>query len=278
MTEQNPALRVGIIGTGNMGAAIIRGLLAAGKVNCDTLLGSDTAAERLAGLAEQLGFRATADNDEVVASSDVVILAVKPQVMSSVLRALDPRVCENKLFVSIAAGITIGALEQALPESARIVRSMPNTPATVLCAATAIARGAHATDEDLNHVRYLFEAVGSVVTVEEAMLDVVTGLSGSGPAYVLLVIEALADGAVRMGLPRATAQQLAAQTVFGTAKLALESPQHPAQLRDNVTSPGGTTAAGLAALEAGALRHAFISAVEAATRKSVELGRSAAKP
>ncbi|HEY5958299.1 MAG TPA: pyrroline-5-carboxylate reductase, partial [Polyangiaceae bacterium] len=264
--------------TGNMGSAIIRGLLAAGKATRDTLLGSDTATERLLALADQLGFCAVTDNNQLVANSDVVVLAVKPQMMVSVLRGLEPSVCANKLFVSIAAGVTLGTIEQALPEGARVVRTMPNTPVTVLSAATAIARGAHATTADLDRVRYLFEAVGAVVTVDEAMLDAVTGLSGSGPAYVLMTIEALADGGVRMGLPRVTAQQLAAQTVFGTAKMVLESNLHPAQLRDNVTSPGGTTAAGLAALEAGALRHAFISAVEAATRRSIELGRPVAKP
>lgn len=266
-------MRIGILGTGNMGTAIIRGLLAAGKLTPTELCATDTATDRLHALAAQYGFCAIQTNHELVAQSDVIILAVKPPLVTRVLDDVGAEVAQGRLFISIAAGITTQTLDQALPATARAVRTMPNTPAVALAAVTAMAAGSRTTREDLAQVRFLFEALGPVVEVDEAMLDAVTGLSGSGPAYVLLAIEAMADGGVRMGLPRKTAVLLAAQTVFGTAKMLLESDQHPAQLRDNVTSPGGTTIAGLAALEENGARHAFISAVRAATLRSVELGQ-----
>jgi pyrroline-5-carboxylate reductase len=277
MTESYLPIRVGVLGTGNMGAAIIRGLVTAGKLPPSALFASDAATNRLSELASEFGFSPVSSNRALVAQSDVVILAVKPQVIAKVLAEMDEETAAGRLFVSIAAGVTLEALERALPPTARVVRTMPNTPALALAAVTAIARGSRATADDMKTVHALFEAVGRVVEVDESMLDAVTGLSGSGPAYVLLTIEAMADGGVRMGLPRHTAQLLAAQTLFGTAKMVLESKLHPAQLRDNVTSPGGTTIAGLAALEQGAVRYAFVSAVTAATHRSIELGIAAAK-
>lgn len=277
MTDSKNPNHVGILGTGNMGTAIIRGLLAGGKIEASELFATDSATERLDALAKQYGFQAVASNTELVAECNVIILAVKPPMVTRILHEVDPQIAANRLFISIAAGITTSTLEQALPLTARVVRTMPNTPAMALAGVTAMATGSRTTSEDLTRVRYLLEAMGPVVEVDESMLDAVTGLSGSGPAYVLLTIEAMADGGVRMGLPRKTALLLAAQTVFGTAKMLLESDQHPAQLRDNVTSPGGTTIAGLSALEEGGARHAFISAVRAATLRSVELGQMASK-
>jgi pyrroline-5-carboxylate reductase len=276
MDSKQP-IRIGILGTGNMGAAIIRGLLESGRLSPSVLYAADASTDRLNELAEHYGFGAVQSNRVLVAQSDVVILAVKPQIVPRVIDEVGPTVCGTRLFVSIAAGVTTRTLEQLVPPTARVVRTMPNTPAVALAGLTAISKGSRTKPEDMDLVRFLFEAVGSVVEVDESMLDAVTGLSGSGPAYVLLAIEALADGGVRMGLPRHIAQLLAAQTVLGTAKMALESTQHPAQLRDSVTSPGGTTIAGLVALEQGAVRHAFISAVTAATERSIELGQASAK-
>jgi pyrroline-5-carboxylate reductase len=260
-----------------MGAAIVRGLVAAGRLAPAAICATDAATDRLNELAKTYGVTAVQGNRALVAQCDVIVLAVKPQILFRVLDEVGPTVAATRLFISIAAGVTTKALEQALPPTARVVRTMPNTPAIVLASITAMAQGSRAKPEDMDMARFLFESVGQVVEVDESMLDAVTGLSGSGPAYVLLAIEALADGGVRMGLPRRVAQLLAAQTVFGTAKMVLESDLHPAQLRDNVTSPGGTTIAGLSALEAGAVRHSFISAVQAATLRSVELGQAAAK-
>jgi len=259
-----------------MGAAIVRGLATSGKIAKESICATDTAIDRLKELAEEYAITALPSNQALVAQCDVVILAVKPQILFRVLEEVSPTVSASRLFVSIAAGVTTHALEQALPATARIVRTMPNTPAIALASITAIAKGSRTKPEDMDIARFLFESIGQVVEVDESMLDAVTGLSGSGPAYVLLAIEALADGGVRMGLPRQTAQLLAAQTVFGTAKMVLESNIHPAQLRDNVTSPGGTTIAGLSALEEGAVRHSFINAVRAATLRSIELGQLAA--
>jgi pyrroline-5-carboxylate reductase len=193
-------------------------------------------------------------------------------VMDRVLTELGRDVSASHLVISVAAGAPTDALEARLPAGSRVVRAMPNTPATVLAGATAIAAGAHASEADLEVARELFEAVGRVVVLEESLLDAVTGLSGSGPAYIMLIIEALADGGVKVGLHRDTALILAAQTVFGSAKLLLESGEHPGRLKDMVTSPGGTAIAGLHTLESGGLRKTLIDAVEVATKRSLQLG------
>jgi pyrroline-5-carboxylate reductase len=276
MTE--PLLdRVGILGTGNMGTAIIRGLVAAKTVAPTSITAADMAVDKLTTLSETYGIRTTTNNQELVRAANVIVLAVKPQVIGKVLEEIAPIVTADTLVISIVAGVTLSTLETALNHVPRVIRTMPNTPAMALAGVTALAKGTRATAENLQTARILFEAVGRVVEIDESLIDAVTGLSGSGPAYVLLAIEALADGGVRAGLPRATAQLLAAQTVFGTAKMVLESTQHPAQLRDAVTSPGGTTIAGLCALEAAGVRHGFIEAVTAATHRSSELGRLASK-
>jgi pyrroline-5-carboxylate reductase len=262
---------LGFLGAGNMAGALIKGLLHA-DVPPSQILASDAKAERLKHLAKEHGIATTLDNHELVKRADVLVLSVKPQVVDKVLAQVGAEVRAETLVVSVAAGVPIAALESRLPPNARVVRSMPNTPATSLAGATAIAAGTHATEADLDLARQLFEAVGRVVTLEETLLDAVTGLSGSGPAYIMLIIEALADGGVKVGLHRDTALLLAAQTVFGSAKLLLETGEHPGRLKDMVTSPGGTAIAGLHTLESGALRKTLIDAVEAATKRAAELG------
>ncbi|HZU84694.1 MAG TPA: pyrroline-5-carboxylate reductase [Polyangiaceae bacterium] len=262
---------IGFLGAGNMAAALIKGLLHAG-VSPQRIVASDVKPERLEQLQASHGIRTTRDNHALVSGCDVVVLAVKPQVIDRVLTEIGGEVRADQVVISLAAGVTIDALEARLPRGSRVVRSMPNTPATVQAGATALSGGAHARDDDLRVARELFEAVGRVVVLDEALLDAVTGLSGSGPAYIMLVIEALADGGVKVGLHRDTALLLAAQTVFGAARLLLETGEHPGRLKDMVTSPGGTAIAGLHTLESGALRKTLIDAVEAATKRAAELG------
>jgi pyrroline-5-carboxylate reductase len=263
--------RLGFLGAGNMSGALIKGLLHA-KVPAAQIVASDVKAERLQQLHATHGIRTTQDNHALVRDSDVIVLAVKPQVIDKVLTEVGAEIRPDQLVVSVAAGVPIDALEARLAPGTRVVRSMPNTPATVQAGATAIAAGVHAREDDLRVARELFEAVGRVVVLDEGLLDAVTGLSGSGPAYVMLIIEALADGGVKVGLHRDTALLLAAQTVFGSARLLLETGEHPGRLKDMVTSPGGTAIAGLHTLESGALRKTLIDAVEVATKRAAELG------
>jgi len=268
--------RVGFVGGGNMGEALIRGLLGAGKVHPEDIMATDVRPERTAQLAKQFGIIAHADNLRLVRESDVVILAVKPQVMAAVLAEIAPAVTAKHLLISIAAGVATGTIRAALGKEARIIRVMPNTPALVLQGAAAIARGQGLGPDDLATAEEIFGAVGRVVVLDEEQMDAVTGLSGSGPAYVAIVIEALADGGVRVGLDRATAMTLATQTVLGAARLLAETGMHPAALKDMVSSPGGTTIAGISALEEGGIRTTLIQAVERATQRSRELGRGPA--
>jgi pyrroline-5-carboxylate reductase len=224
--------------------------------------------------ADLPGLSLAANAGEVAAKSDVILLAVKPQDMQPLLESLSEngkRQTSKPLFLSIAAGITLKQLESGLGGSARVIRSMPNTPALILQGASAFASGKYATDTDARLASRVLGAVGTAQEVPEKLLDAVTGLSGSGPAYVYTVIEALADGGVLMGLPRATALQLAAQTVAGAAQMVLSTGKHPAALRDEVTSPGGTTIAGLEQLEKHGLRSALVQAVRKATERSKEL-------
>ncbi len=264
--------RLGFLGAGNMSAALIKGLLHGEVLPPARILASDVKAERLEQMHNAHGIRTTMDNHQLLRESDVVVLAVKPQVIDKVLTEVGRDVRADQVVISVAAGVPIEALESRLPPGSRVVRSMPNTPATVQAGATAIAAGAHANADDMRIARELFEAVGRVVVLDEGLLDAVTGLSGSGPAYVMLIVEALADGGVKVGLHRDTALLLAAQTVFGSAKLLLETGEHPGRLKDMVTSPGGTAIAGLHTLESGALRKTLIDAVEAATKRAAELG------
>jgi pyrroline-5-carboxylate reductase len=263
---------LGFLGAGNMAGAIIDGLLHGKVLPPERILASDAKGERLDHLRHLRGIRTTHDNHELVRECDVIVLAVKPQVIDKVLSEVGGQVRGDQLIVSVAAGVPIEAIEGRLPPGSRVVRAMPNMPATVQAGATAVAGGAHASEADLRVARELFEAVGRVVTLDESLLDAVTGLSGSGPAYIMLIIEALADGGVKVGLHRDTALLLAAQTVFGSAKLLLETGEHPGRLKDMVTSPGGTAIAGLHTLESGALRKTLIDAVEVATKRAAELG------
>jgi pyrroline-5-carboxylate reductase len=263
---------LGFVGGGNMAEALVKGLLHAKVVPPEGILVSDVKTERLAHFVQQHGVRTTQDNHELVRTSDVIVLSVKPQVIDKVLALIGGDVRSGQLVISVAAGVPVSAIEARLPEGTHVVRSMPNTPATVQAGATAIAPGTHATDDDLEVARSLFAAVGRVVTLDESLLDAVTGLSGSGPAYVMLMIEALADGGVKVGLHRDTALLLAAQTVYGSAKLLLDTGEHPGRLKDMVTSPGGTAIAGLHTLESGGLRRTLIDAVEVATNRSAQLG------
>jgi pyrroline-5-carboxylate reductase len=267
--------RIGFIGGGNMAAALARGLLSSSRVTAAALRASDPSESRRAALAAEHGIEVHATNAEVARWASVLVLAVKPQSIETALQSLTGALAPGTLVISIAAGVPLGVLESLLPAGTRVVRAMPNTAAMALAGATAIAAGSHATAADLETGRRLFDAVGVTLVVDEALLDAVTGLAGSGPAYVMLVIEALADGGVKMGLPRDAALRLAAQTVYGSAKLLLDTKEHPARLKDMVTSPGGTTIAGLHALEAGGVRTALIDAVERATRRSQELGAQA---
>ncbi|HEY7870731.1 MAG TPA: pyrroline-5-carboxylate reductase [Methylomirabilota bacterium] len=265
--------KVGFLGAGNMGEALIKGLLQTGLVPAASIAATDVRADRLQQLVKQYGIRGGASNRELVTEADVVILAVKPQIMSAVLKEVAAVVDRGKLMISVAAGVSVAALREALGRPARLIRVMPNTPALVLEGVTAIARGEGLESGDLEMAQELFGAVGRVVVLDEEHLDAVTGLSGSGPAYVAIVIEALADGGVKMGLDRATAMTLATQTVLGSARLLIETGAHPGQLKDMVASPGGTTIAGVAALEEGGVRRTLIGAVERATQRSRELGK-----
>jgi pyrroline-5-carboxylate reductase len=269
--------KIGFIGGGNMAAALIRGLLHSETMAADQIRASDVKAERLAELHEKYGIETSTDNDEIVRWADVIVIAVKPQIVDRILAPIAAALKPGDLVISIAAGVPIEAFESRLPDEARVIRSMPNTAAMALAAATAISPGTHATEEDVATAKALFEAVGRCVVLDESLLDAVTGLSGSGPAYVMLMIEALADGGVKVGLGRDTALLLAAQTVYGAAKLQLETGEHPGRLKDMVTSPGGTAIAGLHTLESGGLRRTLIDAVECASNRSAELGAQMAQ-
>jgi len=268
--------KVGFVGSGNMGEALIRGLVAANVVAADAVWASDVRPERLKELDRKYGIQLASDNGELVRQVDVVILAVKPQIMAAVLREIAPALTRKKLVISLAAGVSTARIRAALGREVRLIRVMPNAPALVLEGATAIAKADGLEPGDLDTASEIFSAVGRVVVLEEELMDAVTGLSGSGPAYVALVLESLADGGVKMGLDRITAMTLATQTVLGAAKLLLETGMHPGALKDMVSSPGGTSIAGIAALEEGGIRTTFIKAVERATQRSRELGQGPA--
>lgn len=267
------SIRVGFLGAGNMAGALLSGLIRSKAIGASDLRASDARAERLAELSAEHGIETHVSNAELVRWANVIVLSVKPEVVPLVLSECGASIGSGHLLVSIAAGVPIRALEARLAAGARVVRAMPNTPALAQAGATALSAGSLATAADLEVARKLFDAVGRTVVLGESHLDAVTGLSGSGPAYVMLFIEALADGGVKAGLPRDVALMLAAQTVYGSAKLLLETNEHPARLRDRVTSPGGTTIAGLSALEGRAVRGAIIEAVEKATLRATELGK-----
>lgn len=263
---------IAFFGGGNMAEALIKGLIAAGAAKPDQLLVTDVSADRLAHLRDTYGV-AKSGNVTAAQEADVLILCVKPQVVERVLAEIAHAVDEKKLVISIAAGISIARIEKVLKRGARVVRVMPNTPALVLAGAAALASGKNAKGADLVLAQGIFSSVGRAVIVEEKLMDAVTGLSGSGPAYVFTIIEALSDAGVKEGLSPHLALELAAQTVYGAAKMVLETKEHPSKLRDKVTSPGGTTIEGLHALEKGKLHETMMNAVKAATVRSRELGK-----
>ena len=264
-------MKLGFLGSGKMSAALVQGVVKSGACAAADISVSDAIPAVSAALGASAGVRVAADNSQLAAASDALVLCVKPGDALAALRSVSAA-SRGKLIVSIVAGLPIAALQDAAGAEARIVRVMPNTPALIHQGAAAYALGATATPDDAAVVEKIFGAVGIVVKVKEELLDVVTGLSGSGPAYIYVVIEALSDAGVLMGLPRELSLRLAAQTVAGAAGMVLQTGRHPAALKDEVTSPGGTTIAGLEALEAGALRSAFLSAVRAATERARELG------
>jgi len=265
--------KIGVIGGGKMGSALISGILSRDLIPAGNVTVSDVAKERREDLKKTCAVNTSEDNKKTVEGADIVILAIKPQNMAEILQETAGVFDRKKLIISIAAGISTLFIEGYLRKGARVIRVMPNTPAMIGEGAAAIAGGANVTEGDMAVARYIFEAVGITVSVKEDLMDAVTGLSGSGPAYGFVIIDALAAGGVNMGLSRDIALKLAAQTLLGAAKLCLKGDKHPAELRDMVTSPGGTTIAGLKAMEEGKLRATLMAAVEAATLRSKELGK-----
>lgn len=270
MSAKSHAVTLGFIGCGKMAGALAGGVLKAGLFSAQQIFVSDRYPAAVEKMAQELGVQPRASNAEVTVAADTLLLCVKPGDVPSALREL--RDTPGKLIISIAAGVTLAALQKHAGEGMRLVRVMPNTPALIHRGAAAYALGATATEADAALTEQIFSAVGKVARLPETLLDAVTGLSGSGPAYAYVVIEALADAGVLMGLPRELALEFSAQTVSGAAEMVLQTKQHPAQLKDMVASPGGTTIAGLEALEAAGLRAALLGAVRAATERSRELG------
>lgn len=264
--------RLAIIGAGAMGQALARGLIAAGVYAPTEIAVADIDKERLAAFAEETGVQASG-NVESASRSGVVIIAVKPPAVPAVIEEIAGYIGPGQMVISIAAGVTVQQVGAKLKSGVPVIRAMPNTPCLVGAGAVALCRGKYADDTHVERTETIFGAVGKVIEVPEKLMDAVTGLSGSGPAYIYTAIEALSDAGVLAGLPRNQAGMLAAQTVFGAAKMVIETGKHPAELREAVTSPGGTTIAGLAALERAAFRAALLDAVEAATARSKELSQ-----
>ena len=263
--------RIGVVGGGNMGSTLVKGMISSKIAQPDQIVVAEKMPKQGKVIRDELGANLVSHAADL-GPVDVLLIAVKPADLAEAAQAAAAAVHPETLVISVAAGVTLGAVARCFPGGQPVVRAMPNTPALVSMGMTAMAPGPHVNESHLKTAREIFEAVGQVVLVEEKHMDAVTGLSGSGPAYVFAFIEALADGGVLSGLDRSTALMLAAHTVGGAAGLVLASGQHPAQLKDMVTSPGGTTIAGLMALEAGAFRGAVMKAVAEATKRSKELG------
>jgi pyrroline-5-carboxylate reductase len=269
--------KLGFIGGGNMAEALIKGLTL--LIEPRNIFVSEPSEPKRDALQTQYKIKVTTDNHELAKKCDIIILAVKPQILKEVLVDIGSLVSSDKLIISVAAGVPISIIDEALRGDTNkkfsVIRTMPNTPALVQEGVTAITAGKHVKKADVKTAHRIFEAVGLTVEVEEGQIDAVTGLSGSGPAYIFMVLEALSDAGVKMGLSREVANTLTIQTVLGSAKLAKESGKHPGVLKDMVTSPAGTTIAGLHALEEGGLRTTLMNAVETATLRSRELGQIA---
>jgi pyrroline-5-carboxylate reductase len=265
-------IQLAFVGTGAMGEALLRGLLAAKVYAPEEILVFDANAARAQEIVACFGVGAAADLGDAARQAGVLLLAVKPQIVPQVLSALCDELTPQHTLISIAAGISTKQLEAPLSQPVPVVRVMPNTPALIGKAASAICLGTHANEKHAQIAHHIFDAIGVAVDVEEKLMDAVTAVSGSGPAYVFVFLEALSDAGVKVGLPREIAARLAAQTVLGSAQMALETGEHPGVLKDKVTSPGGTTIAALHALESRAFRAAIYDAVEAAAARSRELG------
>ncbi len=265
--------KIGIIGSGNMGEILIRGLITAGVVTREDIIASDVLEDRIEHIAATYGVKTTADNVELVREATILIVAVKPQNIAQALGDIAHMITPDHLVISIAAGISTQRISQLFHKDIRVIRVMPNAPASVLEGMSALCPGKHALPEDLERAVSIFQSVGKTVVLRnEDLMDTVTGLSGSGPAFIFLTIEALSDAGVQLGLQRRDASLLAAQTVLGAAKMFLETGAHPGELKDLVATPGGTTFAGLKALEKGNFRATIMEAVEAAAIRSRELG------
>ncbi len=271
--EKRNSLKIGFLGAGAMATALARGIIAAGKTSGEHVFAYDVAEDAVRKFSGQTGAVAVKSVQELMQHSDVIFLAVKPVHAVDALLSIQEAMGKSMLLVSIAAGVSLTAIESYLCESVRVVRVMPNTPALVRCGASGYCLGTNASPEDEKIVHSLLSAVGVAYQVSEEQIDAVTGLSGSGPAFVYMMIEALSDGGVAAGLPRQIATHLAAQTVLGAARMVLETGQHPGVLKDRVTSPAGTTIEGVRQLEESGMRSAFIEAVMSATRRSRQLGR-----
>ena len=270
--------KICIIGTGNMGEALVSGLIGSGSSSPEKIICTDVRESTLEAIEKKYGIQTTTSNPEAVMKSDIIIYAVKPQIMAAVIKETVEKLDMSKLVISIAAGVPMAALESCLNKKLRLIRVMPNIAAAVKEAATAVAAGKNASKEDVEIAMSIFDSIGKTVFIKENyLMDAITGLSGSGPAYIFLIVEALADAGVKVGLARQEAIFLSAQTVLGAAKMLIETKEHPGQLRDKVTSPGGTAIAGLATLEKGGLRTTLINAVEVATNRSRELGEMTIK-
>ena len=265
--------KIGFIGCGSMGSAMTNGILSSGLCAAGQITASAHSQSTLDRLSKAYGIRVTADNREVTKSSDIIFLAVKPHMYKSIIKEIRNDVDEEKLIVAIAAGISHSKLDDYFGKPVKIIRAMPNTPATVLEAMSALSPNRLVTEEDLNTVTAVFESFGKAEVVPESLMDAVTGVSGSSPAYVYLFIEAMADAAVADGMPRAQAYKFAAQSVYGAAKMVIETGKHPGELKDAVCSPGGTTIAAVAKLEEAGLRNAVISAQRCCVEKSKKMGK-----
>lgn len=262
---------IAILGAGTMGESLIRGLLEAGAAKAENLIATSRDQGRLADLATRFRVRTTLDNAAAVRDADVVVIAVKPKALDELLRQVKEAVTPRHTVVSIVAGAASSYIEARLAPGVPVVRSMPNTPCQVRAGVTAVSKGTHANDSHLATAHSLFGAIGECVTVDELYMDAITGLSASGPAFIFMVIESLAEGGVKVGLPRKLATQLAAHAVHGAGKLALETKEHPALLKDMVTTPAGCTMDGILQLEEGGLRVTLIKAVVKATQRAGEL-------
>lgn len=266
--------KIGFIGSGNMGEALISGLVMSNATNPENIICSDVRKEPLNEIHEKYGVLTTTNNIEVAERSDIIIYSTKPQILGKVLKQTANSLDRSKLIISIAAGVPLAAIASALVKDLRLIRVMPNICAFVKASATAIAAGQYVQDGDIELAKAIFDSVGISVFIEENILmDAFTGLGGSGPAYIFMIVDAMADAGVKMGLSRKDSLLLSSQTMLGAAKMLLESKEHPGQLKDRVTSPGGTSIAGIHTLEAGGLRATIINAVESATKRSMELGK-----